>query len=87
MRFLLLAFDSALKLGYDAFGSHAHMKTFFQSALLAFAPHIHVDLAIVAVLALINGIFGDTSPEESFASLAREGIVMITRGSIATNKT
>lgn len=59
------------------FGPHADGQAFFQPTLLAFAPHVHVDLAVVAVLALVHRVFGDTPPEEAFASFARERVVMV----------
>lgn len=69
------------------FGPHADGETFFQSTLLTFSPHVHVDLAVVAVLALVHCVFGNAPPEESFASFAREGVVMVTGRPVAAHQT
>lgn len=65
------------------FGPHADSQAFFQPALLALAPHVHVDLAVVAVFALVHGIFGNAPPKEAFASFARERVVMVTGRTVA----
>jgi hypothetical protein len=63
------------------------METLSQSALLTLSSHVHVDIAAAAVLALVDGIFRDTSPEEAFAPLTRQRVVVVSRGAIATNQT
>lgn len=68
------------------FGPHANGKTFFQSTLLAFSPHVHVDFAVVAILALVNCVFGNAPPEEPFASFTREGVIMVTGRPIAAHQ-
>ena len=44
---------------------HSDRQALFQAALLAFPPHVHVDLATVAVLALVHCVFRYAPPEES----------------------
>lgn len=61
------------------FGPHADGQAFLQPAFLALAPHVHVDLAVVAVLALVHRVLGDAPPEEALAPLAGERVVMVTR--------
>jgi len=68
------------------FGPHADGQAFFQPALLALAPHVHVDLAVVAVLALVHGVLGDAPPEEPLAPFARERIVVVTGRPVAANQ-
>jgi hypothetical protein len=63
------------------------MQTLSQSALLTLPTHVHIDIATSAVFALINGVFGNASAEKAFTSFARERVVMISRRSVATNKT
>lgn len=48
------------------FGPHADREALFETAFLALAPHVHVNVASVAVLALVDGILRDTPPEESY---------------------
>ena len=48
------------------FWPHADREALFESTLLAFAPHVHVNVATIAVLALVDGILRYTPPEESF---------------------
>lgn len=69
------------------FGPHTDGQALFQPAFLALASHVHVDLAVVAVLTLVNGIFGDASPEEPLAPFARECIVMVTGRPITAHQT
>ena len=47
------------------FGSHADGEALFQTAFLTFPPHVHVNLATVAVLALVHGVLRYTPPEEA----------------------
>lgn len=68
------------------FGPHANGQTFFQPALLTLAPHVHVDLAVVAVLALVYGVLGDAPPEEPLTPLTRERIVMVTGRPVAAHQ-
>lgn len=68
------------------FGPHANGKTFFQSTFLAFSPHVHVDFAVVAILALVHCVFGNAPPEETFASFTRKGVIMVTRRPIAAHQ-
>lgn len=68
------------------FGPHANGKTFFQSTLLALSPHVHVDFAVVAILALVHCVFGNAPPEETFASFTRESVIMVTGRPIAAHQ-
>lgn len=47
------------------FWPHSNAEALFEPALLALAPHVHINLAVVAVFALIDRIFGDAAPEEA----------------------
>lgn len=47
------------------FWPHADREALFESALLALAPHVHVDVATIAVLALVDGVLSYTPPEET----------------------
>lgn len=82
----IILYTSRVKIIMLTFGPHANSKTFFQPTLLALPPHVHVDLAIVAVLALVHRIFGNTPPKESFASFACERVVMVTGRSITAHQ-
>lgn len=62
---LRLSLDGALVLGDDALRSHAHAEALLQAALLALAPHVHVNLTVVAVFALVDGVLRDAAPEEA----------------------
>lgn len=86
LRLLFFSLYCTLVLGHNTFRPHANRQTLLQSALLALAAHIHVDLAVVAVLALIHCVPGDASSEEALATFTRKGIIMITRRTIATYK-
>lgn len=86
LRFFLLSLHCALKLGHNAFWPHADRQALLQPALLTLAAHIHVDLAAIAILALVYGIPGDTASKEALAALARQSIVVITRRTIAAYK-
>jgi hypothetical protein len=79
---LLLALDGALELRDDALGPHADVEALLEPALLALAPHVHVDLAVVAVLALVHRVLGDAAPEEALAALASEGVVVVAGGPV-----
>ena len=60
------------------FRPHADRKTFLEPAFLTFPPHVHVNLTVVAVFALVNCIFGDTPTEETFTSFTCQRVVMVT---------
>jgi len=47
------------------FWPHSNAEALFESTLLTLASHVHVDLAVVAILALVDGVFGDAAPEEA----------------------
>ncbi len=85
---LLHPLPPALLLGHDAVGPHADGVTLFESAGLALPPHVHVDLTVVAVLAQILGALAlsDAAPEEAFAALAGQGVVVVAGGPVATDK-
>lgn len=51
--------------GQLTFRPHANRQALLQSALLALSPHVHVNVAAIAVLALVHCIFRYTPPEES----------------------
>ena len=51
--------------GRLTFGSHADRQALLEAALLTFPPHVHVDLAAVAVLALVDGVLRDAATEET----------------------
>ena len=84
---LLLAFDCTLILRNHTFRSHTNWKAFLQPTLLALPTHVHINFAIVSILALVNGIFGDTPTKEAFASFAGEGVIMITRRPVTADQT
>ena len=48
------------------FGPHADREALFQSALLALSPHVHVNVAAIAVFALVDCILRYTPAEESY---------------------
>ena len=56
---------------------HANPRTLVQSAALALPPHVHVDIAVPAVLAVVDGLARDRSTEKSLATLAGERVVVI----------
>lgn len=68
------------------FRPHADGEAFFQPTLLAFPPHVHVDFAVVAVLALVHGVLGDAPPEEPLAPFACERVVMVTGRPVAAHQ-
>ena len=86
-RLLLLPLLSALGLWHHTLRPHADLVALFKTALLALAPHVHVDLTVVPVLAGVVGTFGDGSSEEALASLAGEGVVVIARGPVPAHQT
>jgi len=86
LRFLRLSFNCALVFRNDTFGSHADGEALFQTAFLTFPPHVHVNLATVAVLALVHGVLRYTPPEEAFASFTGEGVVVVAGRSIAADE-
>lgn len=47
------------------FWSHANVKTLSQSTRLTLSPHIHVDIAIAPVLAVVHRFSCDTSSKET----------------------
>jgi len=47
------------------FWPHSNAEAFFEPTLLTLASHVHINLAVVAVLALVDCIFGDAAPEEA----------------------
>lgn len=65
LRLFLFPFDGALDLGHDALGPHADVDALLQPALLALPPHVHVDFAVVAVLALVHRVLRYAPPEET----------------------
>jgi len=71
-----------LLLGHHALSPHAHLVALLEPALLALAPHVHVNLTVVPVLARVGGVFGDGPPEEALAALAGQGVVVIARGPV-----
>lgn len=87
LRFLLLSFYRALIFGHNTFRSHADRQALLQSAFLALAAHIHIDLAAVAIFALVYGISSDATSKETLAAFACQSIIVITRRTIATYKT
>jgi hypothetical protein len=60
---LLLSNELEKKL---TFWPHSNAEAFFESTLLTLASHVHVDLTIVAVFALVDSIFRDAAPEEAW---------------------
>lgn len=85
--FLFLSFDGALYFRHDTFGPHTDAEALFQPTLLTLSTHVHVYFAIVAVFALIHSVFRYAASEETFATLARQSVVVVARRSVATNKT
>ena len=85
---LLHPLPPALLFWHDAVGPHAHGVTLFESASLALAPHVHVDLTVVAVLARILGALAlsDATPEEALAALAGQGVVVVAGGPVAADE-
>lgn len=66
---LCFSLDGALVLGDDALGSHAHGEALLEAALLTLSPHVHVNLTVVAVFALVNGVLRDAAPEEALGKV------------------
>lgn len=76
----------------DPFGTHtltllqhARLPALAQPALLAFAAHVHVHLAVAVVLAGVLGTFDDAASEEALTALAAQHVVMETRGLVTTH--
>lgn len=84
--FLFLALDSTLVFRHDTLGPHTHCQTLLQSAFLTFAPHVHIDLAIVPVFTLVYRVLGDAAPEEALTALAGQCVVVITGGTVTTDQ-
>lgn len=63
---------------------HARLPTLAQSALLAFAAHVHVHFTVTIVLAGILGTFNDTASKEALTALTAQHVVMETRSLITT---
>lgn len=57
---------------------HAHAETLFQSTLLTLPPHVHVNFTAIAIFTLVDGVLRYTPPEEAFAALTRERVIMVT---------
>lgn len=85
--FFLLSFYRTLIFWHNAFRSHADRQALLQSALLALAAHIHIDLAAIAILALVYGVPSDATSKETFAAFTRQGIVVVTGRTITAYKT
>ena len=47
------------------FGSHSDGETFLQTTLLAFSPHIHIDLAVLAIFTHVHNVLSHAPPEET----------------------
>ena len=86
LRLFLFPLDGALHFRHHTFGPHPDAEALFQPALLALSPHVHVYLAVVAVLALVNRVLRYAASEEALASLAREGVVVVARGAVAAHE-
>lgn len=48
------------------FWPHAHAETLLEPALLAFPPHVHVNLTVVPILALVHRVLRYASPEKTY---------------------
>ena len=59
-----LPLDRALDLRDHTLGPHTHTEALLKTALLALTPHVHVNLAVVAVFALVHRVLCDAAPEE-----------------------
>ena len=59
------SFNRALVFGDNTFWPHPDTQTLFETTLLTFSPHVHVNLTIIAIFALINSILGNATPEEA----------------------
>lgn len=51
---LAVPLHDILRFRDDAFGSHSDPEALTQTALLTLAPHVHIDVAIVAILASVH---------------------------------
>ena len=85
---LLHPLPPTLLFGHDAVGPHADGVTLFESAGLALAPHVHVDLTVIAVLAHVLGALAlsDGAPEEAFAAFAGQRVVVIAGGAVTADE-
>lgn len=64
---------------------HARLSALAQPALLAFAPHVQVHLAVAVVLAGVLGAFDDAASEEALAALAAQHVVVEAGGLVAAH--
>lgn len=69
------------------FRPHADAEALLEPTLLALAPHVHVDLAVGAVLALVDSVLGDAASEEALAALAGQRVVVVAGRSVPTHQT
>ncbi len=68
------------------FGPHTNAKALFQSTFLTFSSHIHINITMVSIFTLVNGVFCNTSSEEPFAAFAGERVIMVSGGAISAHQ-
>jgi hypothetical protein len=74
-----------LTLRQQTFLAHSDFETPPQSTGLTSASHPDVHLAVASVLARVDGTSQYAAPEETFAALAAEGVVMKAGRAVATD--
>lgn len=57
---------------------HTDRETLLETTLLALPPHVHVDLTVIAILALVYGVLGDATSKEPLTAFACQRVVVIT---------
>lgn len=56
---------SSCKMSLLTFWPHSNTKAFLETTLLTFSPHIHINLTVIAIFALVHSILGDAASKKA----------------------